>query len=67
VAFLKRQPGDVALTEEIGDGRQIDYNEAGEILGVEFLFVSDGLNLQGVPRAEEVNAALRAFPTPSAA
>ncbi|MDP2327231.1 MAG: DUF2283 domain-containing protein [Dehalococcoidia bacterium] len=60
-------PGDVARTEELGDGRQVDYSASGEVLGVEFLGVSHGVNLVGVPRADEVGAALRAFPIPSPA
>lgn len=67
VAFADRRAGDVARTEELGDGRQVDYDASGAILGVEFLFVSQGLNLTGVPRADEVAAAIRAFPALSAA
>jgi len=67
VVFADRQPGDVARTEEIGDGRQVDYDAGGALLGVEFRGVSQGVNLADVPRADEVSAALKAFPTLTAA
>ncbi len=65
VAFGERRA--VARTVELGDGRQVDYDADGGLLGVEFLNVSDGLNLNGVPHQDEVAAALRAFPTLSVA
>lgn len=65
VSFQARSRGDVARTEDLGDGRQVDYDQDGEVLGVEFLAVSQGLNLTDVPDREEVAAALRAFPVPA--
>lgn len=67
VSLRRRSDGDVARTEELGDDRQVDYNAEGDLLGVEFLGVSQGLNLEGVPHASEIEAGLRAFPMPATA
>jgi uncharacterized protein YuzE len=67
VSFRARSRGDVKRTAELGDGRQVDFDSNDDVLGVEFLNVSQGLNLANVPRQEEVEAALRAFPIPSPA
>jgi uncharacterized protein YuzE len=67
VDFRERGPGDVARTRQMDERRLIDYGADGEPLGVEFLFVSDGIDLADVPRADEVRRALAAFPTLSPA
>jgi DNA-binding XRE family transcriptional regulator len=60
-------PGQVrpARSERLDDFRGVDVDRDGAPLGVEFLFVSEaGLNLAGVPRAEELAeffASLRAL------
>jgi len=61
VSFRLRSAGDVVRTVEIGDGRQVDYAADGEVLGVEFLAVSEGLNLDGVPHREQVQSAVGAL------
>jgi uncharacterized protein YuzE len=46
-----------------GDWRRVvDYDEAGEPVGVELLAVSTGLDLDGLPEADAIGAALRSFP-----
>jgi len=59
VDLRDRQPADVARTIELGGGRQVDYDRAGNALGVEFVAASRGVDLEGVPDAEEVREALR--------
>lgn len=56
-----------ARTEELDVARLIDYDAAGDVIGVEFLWVSGGVDLDGVPEAERVAEALRAVPHPTAA
>ena len=60
-SFRTIEPGEGASTEVLDDCRLVHYDHAGEIYGVEFLEVSDGINLTDVPRADEIAAALRAF------
>jgi uncharacterized protein YuzE len=48
-------------TDRIDERRLVDYDEHEQPVGVEFLFVRKGLNLDGIPRADEVRAALRQF------
>ena len=49
-------------TREIDDRRLVDVDESGEAVGVELLFVSRGVNLEGLPEAERIAAAMRSFP-----
>ncbi len=51
-----------AETREIDWQRYVDYDEQGQLIGVEFLGVSRGINLTGVPEAEHVAEAIRTLP-----
>lgn len=44
----------IAVTKELDDARMIDYDAAGRPTGVEFLFVSQGINTAGVPQAGRI-------------
>ncbi len=48
----------VAETRELDDARALDYAADGTLLGVEFLYVSDGVSLSGVPDTEHIAAEL---------
>ena len=56
----------VARTHRLDSNRMIDYDDSGEVVGVEFLSVSTGIDLDGVPSAARVAQALRAIPHPVA-
>jgi uncharacterized protein YuzE len=45
---------DVDRTEELTDLVNVDYDAEGKPVGVEFLNVSDGIDLDAVPRRDEV-------------
>ena len=50
-------------SRNLGDWRRVvDYNEDGEPVGVELLAVSTGLDLDGLPQAEAIGAAIASFP-----
>lgn len=51
-----------AETREIDWQRYADYDESGTLIGVEFLRVSRGIDLAGVPQADEVAEAIRSLP-----
>ncbi|MBI3973987.1 MAG: DUF2283 domain-containing protein [Chloroflexi bacterium] len=51
----------VAETRELDDARMIDYAADGTVVGVEFLGVSEGVLLDGVPQADEIAAALHSI------
>ena len=53
---------DVADTREVDWQRTVDYDENGELIGVEFLGVSRGIDLTGVPDARRVEDAIRSLP-----
>lgn len=62
ISFRPRRAGDAIRTVELGDERQVDYGEDGALLGVEFLGVRHGINLDDVPRVDEVRAAIASLP-----
>jgi len=47
-----------ARGEDLDDTRRVDYASDGTAVGVEFLYVGQGVNLQGIPRADEVREIL---------
>lgn len=59
--FREIEPGSIKQVRLVDDRRNVDHDAAGEPIGVEFLCVSDGVSLDGIPRAEEIARALRAF------
>ncbi len=61
VSFREVEPGGVAQVHMVDDRRNVDYDASGEPVGVEFLCVSDGINLRDIPHADEIAHALRAF------
>lgn len=52
-------------TRRIDEQRLLDHDERGELVGIEFLFVSRGVNLEGLPEAERIAEAMRSFPQPA--
>ena len=60
-SFRHINPGEDRGARVLDDCRMVHYDEADQVIGVEFLEVSDGIDLAGVPCAEEIAAALRAF------
>ncbi|MGE3857097.1 MAG: DUF2283 domain-containing protein [Dehalococcoidia bacterium] len=67
VSLRSRRPGDVARTQPWDESRNVDYGGGGEVLGVEFLNVSAGIDLAGLPEQQTLTAALRSFPSLAAA
>ncbi len=60
IAFRAIAPGEATRSRELDERRRVDLNNAGEILGVEILSLAqDGIDLSGVPRANEIRALLR--------
>ena len=46
----------VTRTVELDGCRNVDYDRAGRVIGIEFLGVSDGVLVRGLPVAPEVAA-----------
>jgi len=71
VSLREREPGEITdHTVELDESRFVHYDARDEPLGVEFLWASDGVNVDGVPESDAIVAAMRAFrqvPTPSPA
>ena len=62
-----RQPNGAVETEFIDDARYVDYDAVGNVVGVELLGVSKGIDLEGLPEAKKIAEVLNAVPRPSAA
>ncbi|MGE0135580.1 MAG: DUF2283 domain-containing protein [Dehalococcoidia bacterium] len=63
ISFRVIEPGGAKRTLMLDDRRMVDYDAADHPIGVEFLCFSEGIDLEDVPRAEEIATALRAFAT----
>lgn len=61
VSFRKIEPGGVKKVRMVDERRNVDYDAGEESIGVEFLCVSEGIALEGMPRADEIARALQAF------
>jgi len=61
VSFRAALPGDAVRTVELDERRRVDYDDRGEPIGLEVLDARDGIDLERVPRAEEIREALRVF------
>ena len=44
----------LAYTEEVDDQRHIDYAADGTVIGIELLYASDGIRVEGLPQPELV-------------
>lgn len=47
--YLTVRPGKVDRTDPLDDSRLVDYDHAGDVLGYEFLGVSEGITTNGIP------------------
>src|SRR5688500_20153888 len=65
--YLIAQDTDVDRTEAFGDGRMVDYDAQGQVVGVEFLDASRGIDIDGLPEADRVAEAVRPLPQLAAA
>ena len=64
---IRYAEGAFCFTAEIGEGRYLDYSTDGRVLGVEILDAQHGVELEGVPFADEVRAALDRLDLPISA
>ena len=58
MAYVRLTAAKIRYTEDFGDHRLVDYDEANEVVGVEFIGIKGGADLDGLPEAERVRAAL---------
>ena len=65
--YVRLRDGTSGGGREVSPHTIVHYGTSGEVLGVEFIVVSQGIDLTGVPEAERVAAVLRAIPHPAPA
>ena len=58
VSLRPMTPGIVKRSHRLDERRAIDYDERGEVIGVELLYPSEGVDLEGLPRADDIRDAL---------
>lgn len=59
---LKSPHGPVVVTEDFGGDRYVDYDDSGDVVGIEFLAVrQDGVDLEGLPEADGVEDAIESI------
>lgn len=56
--YIRLSEGAVAATASFDESRAIDVDETGRALGVEFLNVSHGVRLVGLPEQDRLSAFL---------
>lgn len=54
-AYVGWSDEDVAATRKVDANRLIDVDARGEIVGIEFLHVSGGVDLKGLPHRDELH------------
>ena len=60
-----REPRGSIRTDRVDERRLADYDERGDVIGVELLSVSRGVDLAGLPEAARIADAMRSFPQPT--
>lgn len=58
IEFEGAGPGTAVRTEHIDEARLVDYDRNGELVAIEILEVSRGVELDGLPELDAVRAAL---------
>ena len=62
-----RDPQGRVRSHRIDDRHIVDYDERDEVVGVELLAMSHGVDLEGIPEASRIAEAMRSFPQPLSA
>jgi len=65
--YIGLRDGESRGAREASPHTLVHYGIGGQVIGVEFLVVSQGIDLTDVPDAERVAALLRAIPHPAPA
>lgn len=53
--YVALSDADVTRTTSVDDARVVDYAADGTVVGVEFVGASAGVDLEGLPHAEEID------------
>lgn len=61
VVFKSVGPGEVKRSRSLDERRLLDLDAEGEPVGVEFLCASEGVHLDGVPRADEIAQVIKSL------
>jgi uncharacterized protein YuzE len=56
------EPGGVQGTRQLDERRLVHLDQDGEPVGVEILFATEGIDLDGLPEADQIRLALLSLP-----
>jgi uncharacterized protein YuzE len=56
--YVTLRDGKYRRGKDLDDHRRVDYDADGNPIGIEFLFVSHGVNVDDIPASEQVAAEL---------
>ena len=64
VLYLRLLYEDCTIIEQrdFGNERYVDYDDQARVVGVQFIGASAGIDLEGMPEADAIRAALNSFP-----
>jgi uncharacterized protein YuzE len=57
-----RDPGGDTAGDRLNERRIVHYDQADRPVAVELLFVSQGIDLEGLPEADRISVTIRSFP-----
>ena len=64
IVYIQLSDKKVAHTKVVDDLRIVDYDEAGDVVGVEIIGASDGLDLRGLPEQDRLEAEAKVLKFP---
>lgn len=56
--YIRLTPAKIRYTEDFGDDRLVDYDERDCVVGVEFIGIDGGVDLDGLPASDHIREAL---------
>jgi uncharacterized protein YuzE len=65
ILYLRLKQAKIASCREFGDLRNLDYDSAGHLIGVELVGLPDEVSLAGLPEADRIREALLAHGPPA--
>lgn len=57
-----QEPHGLVRGARVDERRTVCYDEQKQVVGVEFLFVSQGIDVEGMPEAERIREMVNRFP-----
>jgi len=56
--YIRLTPAEIRYTEDFGDDRLVDYDDRDRVVGVEFIGIAGGVDIDGLPEPDRIREAL---------